>query len=137
MPKRRYNQPRGARGKRKQSEPVRPAEQRTSRLLKAVNRSNELNKQHITEAPGSSDSTSPEGLNQTPIYPDTGFFPVSIESDSDNALSPSEEYSTDPPITEEIIPSTTVQPTEHIHLETTTKSASDGRLIFTTSLKQF
>ena len=136
--KRKHHQSRGTRGKRKQSEPVRPAEQRTSRLLKAITRSNKLNQQHITEAPGTCDSTAPGGLNQTPIYPDTGFFPVSIESDSDNALSPSEEIHTESsPFEEDKLvadPPTIVPPTE---LSLTTKTASDGRIISTISLKKF
>ena len=137
MPNRKHIK-RGARGKRKNSEPSRPAELRTSRLLKAITRSNELNAEHITEAPGSSDSTSPGGLNQTSIYPDTGFFPVSIESDSDNALSPSEEIHTESsPFEEDKLvadPPTIVPPTE---LSLTTKTASDGRIISTISLKKF
>ena len=86
---------RGVRGKRKKNRELsRPAEQQATRLQQAINKRLTRNTLWCTEpnsacAPGASSSTTlpAEQQEQAP----TGVTYVSVESDSDNALSPSQE----------------------------------------------
>ena len=151
------NKPRGSRGKTTTKrhwarESARPAEEQASRLNKAIQRSKEL---FLNCAPAEQQEQSQiEGtvLNQLaaseqavntgassseppPCIPcgvqHTGTIPVSIDSDSDQALSSPEEG---PSSAEDT--NTQAGATAGIQLTTGERSAPNGRLIITTRLSK-
>ena len=87
------NRPRGARAKRKNKEHKRPAEEQVARLEAAINKRITRNPLlALSSSPTSADSAvhSPPAPSQEALST-IGIIPVSLDSDSDQALSPSEE----------------------------------------------
>ena len=137
------------RGKRKQKDnkhtPTRPLDEECRRLQQAITKSISLNSLPSLSQQAEGSTSLPSAASPSTPPAEAGeagggsvselpkVIPVSIDSDSDHPLSDAESS----PFEEDKLianPSTIVPPTE---LSLTTKTASDGRIISTISLKKF
>ena len=140
------NHTRGNRGKRttkpKERESARPAEEQAHRLQQAITkrlvRNPLLSRSPVEETPfdaGASSSGAPPADSQE--HRTTGVVHVSLDSESDISLPPSDEGSdtgTTAGITAEASTETTTTTTPTPYHTVTTTRVSDGRLVFTTCI---